>query len=123
MIAAAQLNDIADRLFAAFVAHDLEVVEAMLTANALITQNGITSPVADALTNIAAIRHVIGDHRYEDVRRVVGDNAIVEEHQVRSTTPGGSPVDLAACVVVRVNDDGLITSLDEYVDISTFPQS
>ena len=30
-------------------------------------------------------------------------------------------VNLAACVVVRVNDAGLITSLDEYVDLSTFP--
>jgi len=27
----------------------------------------------------------------------------------------------AACVVVRVDDAGLITSIDEYVDVSTFP--
>ena len=38
-----------------------------------------------------------------------------------STTPTGHAVNLAACVVVRVNDAGLITSLDEYVDLSRFP--
>jgi hypothetical protein len=38
-----------------------------------------------------------------------------------STTPTGHAANLAACVVIRVNDAGLITSLDEYVDLSTFP--
>ena len=33
-----------------------------------------------------------------------------------STTPDGRDIDLAACVVLRVNADGLITRLDEYVD-------
>lgn len=57
-----------------------------------------------------------GQRMDEEVRRVTGHDVIVEEHQVRSTTPAGKQLDLAACVVVRVDGAGLITSLDEYVD-------
>ena len=70
---------------------------------------------------LEGITSVLGNHHYEDVHRVIGDHAVVEEHRVVSTTPTGHAVNLAACVVVRVDDAGLITSLDEYVDLSTFP--
>ena len=48
---------------------------------------------------------------------MVGTDAIVEEHHVVATTPAGRQLDLAACVVVRVDDEGRIVSLDEYVDV------
>ena len=72
-------------------------------------------------TPLEGITAVLGNHHYEDVRRVTGDHAVVEEHRAVSITPSGHAVNLAACVVVRVNDAGLITSLDEYVDLSRFP--
>ena len=112
----AALNDLADRLFDAFVAHDLDTVEEMMAPDAVIIQNGNRMPFAEARVMIEGLVGVLGDHRYEEVRRVIGADAVVEEHQVRSTTPGGHEIDLAACVVVRVNADGKITSLDEYVD-------
>ena len=115
---AAALNDLADRLFDAFVAHDLDTVEALMAPDAVLVQNGNRSTFAESRVRLEAIMAMIGDHRYEEVRRVVGDNAIVEEHQVRSTTPAGKRLDLAACVVVRVNDAGQIVSMDEYVDTS-----
>ena len=115
---AAALNDLADHLFDAFVAHDLDKVVEMMTPDAVVVQNGNSMTVPDAMVMIGSLVDVIGDHRYEEVRRVVGEQAIVEEHRVRSTTPGGHDVDLVACVVVRVDDDGKITSLDEYVDTS-----
>ena len=113
---AAALNDLADRLFDAFVAHDLDTVEEMMAPDAAIIQNGNRMPFAEARVMIEGLVGVLGDHRYEQVRRVIGADTVVEEHQVRSTTPGGHQIDLAACVVVRVNGDGRITSLDEYVD-------
>ena len=113
---AAALNDLADRLFDAFVAHDLDTVEEMMAPDAAIIQNGNRMPFAEARVMIEGLVGVLGDHRYEQVRRVIGADTVVEEHQVRSTTPGGHQIDLAACVVVRVNGDGKITSLDEYVD-------
>jgi ketosteroid isomerase-like protein len=113
---AAALNDLADRLFDAFVAHDLDTVETMMAPHAMFAQNGNSMTFAEARALIEGLTAVLGDHRYEEVHRVVGDRAIVEEHRVRSTTPGGHDVDLAACVVIRVDDEGKIVSLDEYVD-------
>ena len=66
---------------------------------------------------IAALSEVVRDHRYDDVRRVVGDRAVVEEHTVVGVSPSGRPLRLAACVVVRVDDAARITTVDEYVDV------
>lgn len=115
----AALEALAERLFAAFVAHDLDTVETMIASGATFTQNGRASTFAEARPMLEGLRGILGDHRYENVRRVVGANAVVEEHDVVSITPSGTPVHLAACVVLRVGDDGLITSLDEYVDGSS----
>jgi ketosteroid isomerase-like protein len=118
MMDAPDLNAIADRLFDAFVAHDYDVVESMLAEHATLTQNGVTSSFADARPMLEAVTAMIGQHRYDDVRRVIGNDAIVEEHHVVSTTPDGRDLDLAACVVIRVDGEGRITALDEYVDTS-----
>jgi len=113
---AAALNAVADRLFDAFVAHDYDAVIEMMAPDAVVVQNGNSMVLDEALAMIRSVVEIIGQHRYEEVRRVVGDNAIVEEHRVRSTTPGGVELDLSACVVVRLDNDGKIVSLDEYVD-------
>lgn len=110
------LETIAARLFDAFVAADLDTVGEMLAPGAILTQNGNPAGWADARPMIEGLRSVLGDHHYTHVRRVTGDHAVVEEHRVISTTPDGRDIDLAACVVLRVDGDGLITSLDEYVD-------
>ncbi len=114
------LDDLCGRLFDAFVARDLDLVETMLAPGATITQNGHTSTWAEARATIAGLFDVLRDHRYEDIRRVVGDRAVVEEHAVVAHLPDGRPVRLHACVVVRVDDEGRVTSLDEYADASAF---
>ncbi len=111
------LDDLCARLFDAFVAHDLDAVEAMLADGATITQNGRTMTWAVARPMLAAVTDVVRDHRYDEVRRVVGDHALVEEHTVVATSPTGRPLRIAACVVVRVDDDGMITSIDEYLQV------
>lgn len=112
----ASLHELADRLFQLFVDHDFDGVGAMLAPEATLTQNGNTSTYAEARPMLEGITAVIGDHRYENVRRVIGDRAVVEEHDVVSTTPEGRSLRLFACVVIRVDDDGRVVSLDEYVD-------
>lgn len=112
------LEGIAQQLFDAFVRQDLTAVGEMLAPEAIITQNGSSNPWSAARPQLAAMMDWIGDHRYTDVRRVVGENAVVEEHRVVSVTTDGKSIDLLACVVIRTNDAGLITSLDEYVDTS-----
>lgn len=110
------LEDIAARLFNGFVAHDFDLVTSMMAPDAVMVQNGNEMTWDVARPMIEGLRDVIGDHHYTEVRRTTGDNTVVEEHNVVSTTPKGKDIELFACVVVRVNDDGLITRLDEYVD-------
>lgn len=111
------LEQLCARLFDAFVAHDLDQVETMLADDAVITQNGKSMPWSEARPLIAALSDVVGNHRYEDVRRVVGERAVVEEHTVVGVSPSGRPLRLAACVVVRVDEAGAIAAIDEYVDV------
>lgn len=110
------LNDLCARLFDAFVAHDLDAVEAMLAPGATLTQNGTKMTWDVARPAVAAISTALGGHRYTNVRRVIGEHAVVEEHDVVATAPNGDELRLFACVVVRVDDDGRITSMDEYAD-------
>ncbi len=110
------LEAVAGRLFDAFVAHDLDTAGSLFAPDALIVQNGVQMTWAVARPMIAGFRDVLGDHHYTEVRRVTGDQVVVEEHHVVSTTPDGRDVDLPACVVIRVDADGLITRVDEYVD-------
>lgn len=111
------LDELCARLFDAFAAHDLDTVESMLAERAVITQNGRPMRWNEARPMLAAVTDVVRNHRYEDVRRVVGDRAVVEEHAVVAESPSGRPLRLPACVVVRVDNDGLITAIDEYVDV------
>lgn len=110
------LDDLCGRFFDALVAHDHDAVEAMLAPGATITQNGTTMTWPEFEPVLAGITKVLGDHRYDDIRRVVGDRAVVEEHAVVAQQPDGRPVRLHACVVIRVDADARITSVDEYVD-------
>ncbi len=84
-----QLNAIADRLFKAFTDHDYDTVEVMLAKDARLGANGQSYSFEEARPGLEMSRNIIGDHRYEEVQRVIGDNAVVEEHRARSTTPGG----------------------------------
>lgn len=110
------LDALCARLFDAFAAHDLDAVAEMLAPGATITQNGTRMPWAEAREMIAGLMEVLGDYRYEDARRVVGDRAVVEEHLVTAELPNGEAIRLHACAVIRVDDDGRITEIDEYVD-------
>jgi len=87
------LDQLCARLFDAFVDHDLDAVEAMLAGGASITQNGTTMAWSEARPMIAALTDVIRNHRYVDVRRVVGDHAVVEEHTVVGETPAAGRSD------------------------------
>jgi ketosteroid isomerase-like protein len=114
---ATDLDHLCAQLFGAFERHDLDAVEAMLAVGAVITQNGNSMPWTDARPMIAGLLDVIREVRYDDVRRIVGDHVVVEEHTVVGESPTGRPIRLAACAVVRVDDNGLISAIDEYVDV------
>ena len=56
---------------------------------------------------------------YSDVRRVVADRAVVEQHLVTLSRSDGVSVAADLCVVLRFDDDGRIVRLDEYLDGGT----
>lgn len=111
-----ELSGVAERLFQAFVDHDPDTVRALCAPDARFWQAGRgESDLEATLAGIPSMAARIGDHRYEQVRRLVAPDGFVEQHRVRSTLPDGSELDLEACVVVRVDDAGLVIRLDEYV--------
>ena len=84
---AQNLDQLAEKLFAAFVAHDLDLVQSMMTPDATMSQNGAGRSFVAARPMLEGITAVLGNHHYEDVRRVIADHAVVEEHRAVSTTP------------------------------------
>ena len=115
----AQVNDIADRLFAAFSGHDYDGARALFAPDARAWTNatGQENDVDGLLAVLPLLKQVVGAHSYGDVRRVVGPDGFAEQHRVTAVRPDGSHLDLGdVAVVVRLGPDGLITRLDEYVD-------
>jgi ketosteroid isomerase-like protein len=111
------LDALADALFGAFEANDPDAIAACCAPDARFSQNG-SRPVAlsTLLPSFATTRDRIGDHRYTEVRRGLFGDGLVEEHTVETVLPDGRPVRLRACVVLRVDDAGLVTELHEYLD-------
>ena len=76
-------------------------------------------PVRDkprALKVIAWFVDSTTDRRYEVLDRQIFDGGFVQQHVVHAQDSGGAPLAFRACLVVRVNPDGLITRIDEYLD-------
>ena len=57
---------------------------------------------------------------YSDVRRTVADHAVTEQHVVTLTRPDGVEAASDVCVVIRFDDNRLITRIDEYMDAAAF---
>ena len=72
----------------------------------------------DVVPGFAAMRKRMGPWKYSDVERIVGEDGFCEQHVVRFNRPDGQVREFAACVVATVDEHGLITRLDEYLDPS-----
>ncbi len=117
--------DIAARtgaLFAAFEANDAESVAALCAPGCRVKQNN--DPDVDLDTLLVQLRAMLWDAgvttAYSDIRRTVAEGVVTEQHLVTLTRPDGVQALCDACVVVRFDDDGLITRVDEYLDMAAF---
>ena len=112
-----ELSNLADRLFRAFEDHDAETLRELCAPDARFWSSSTKheSGLEDLIAALPAVRKAIGDHRYEEVRRLIAPDGFVEQHAVRSTRPDGRPIDAEVCVVVRVDEDRRIVRLDEYL--------
>ncbi len=114
---------LAERLFKAIEAGDIEAVKEIYTPDAQIwhnTDNLVQSPADNART-LAWITTNLREMAYTQVRRAATDDGFVQQHVLVLTNRAGQRVEVPACIVVRVAD-GHITRLDEYLDSAVLPQ-
>ena len=116
--------DIAERtsrLFDIFESQEFDGLASLLAADATMKQNGNPEHDIDGL--MAFVQGLKNDGvavKYSDVRRSVGDDFVVEQHVVTLTRPDGKSASTDVCVVLRFDDVGMITRIDEYADSAVF---
>lgn len=59
---------------------------------------------------------LLGKPQYLNVRRLYGQDSITEQHTTKFAQNNAARVEAEACVLLRVNPEGQITRLDEYLD-------
>ena len=108
-----------DRIIAAAEAGDPTDLFDIYAPDGVIWHNhdGIEQTVEENARTLRAIAKRVSDRRYTARRIQLFDGGVVQQHVLRGTNVrSGEPVELHACVVVTVNDEGRITRLDEYID-------
>jgi hypothetical protein len=117
------LADITGRLFDIFESQEFEGIEAMLAPDAKLKQNGNPEYGVDGLlAYVQGLKNEGVRIEYSDVRRSVGEGFVVDQHVVTLTRPDGESASTDVCVVLRFDDDGLITRMDEYADSAVFAE-
>ncbi|MEN0134005.1 MAG: nuclear transport factor 2 family protein [Rhodococcus sp. (in: high G+C Gram-positive bacteria)] len=111
------MNDLADRFFAAVSRGDEATLTELYAPDALIWHNddGQEQTVTENLRVLRWLSRTLEDLRYEDIRRHELPHGFAQQHVLRATLPGHGPLEVPACLFVRV-DDGRIARIDEYVD-------
>lgn len=112
------ITSIADRLFAAIEAGDIETVAAMWSDDITVWHMGAARPrdKARALKVIDWFISVTADRTYDVLSRDVFANGFVQQHVLHGTARDGTPYDMRVGIIFKVGPDGLITAIDEYFD-------
>jgi ketosteroid isomerase-like protein len=112
------LTDVADRLFDAIVRSDAAAVAALWDDDVLVRHSGDARD-NDRARALRVISWFIGhttERRYEVIDRRLFDGGFVQQHVLHAAGTGGGTIAMRVCIVIAVNDDGLITRIDEYFD-------
>ena len=111
------MSEVADRLFAAIEAGDLDTVRALYAPDAVIWHNtdGTEQTVEQNLRVLRWVVDHLADRRYKEVRRSTTPTGFVQQHVLRCTRRDGTRVEVPACLVVTCAA-GRITRLEEYLD-------
>jgi ketosteroid isomerase-like protein len=112
------LEALTDGFFAAIVRGDWSDVRSRLHPEARAVQNvgGGEGTAVETLRRMQRLVESMSAISYENVRRVVGPDAVAEQHDVRMTRPDGVDVVLDVCIILCFDDEGRIVRLDEYLD-------
>ena len=115
----AAVDGLADRLFGAIGAGDIDTLRDCMSVDMTVWTNfdGRTVDRDAALATIGwLVVHVNGLH-YEVVERLETSGGFVQRHILRGTSRSGVDIAMPACIVATVAD-GRVTSMAEYLDPS-----
>lgn len=115
----------ADALGAAIHARSHDQVLAIY-ANDIKVFHGSTGGTMGKAENaglLAGVFAITSELEYINVKRHAIDGGVVQQHRLIGKFSEGKELPgLEACLVIKVNDAGLITSIDEYFDGSIFSE-
>jgi len=117
------LTALMDELIRRLATADVDGVAAMCAPHCRFKQNiGDEGGLADLLSLIGGISAAGVKVSYSDIRRVVGERAVAEQHLLTLRRPDGVEMSTDVCVVVRFGADGRVVMIDEYLDGSGLAQ-
>ena len=113
-----ELEDRTRDFFAAIIDRNWSDVLERIHPEARAMQN-ISGEEVDArelLQSMRGLVEALASFAYENPRRIIGENAVVEQHDVRMVRPDGREIVVDVCIALRFDEDGRIRRIDEYLD-------
>jgi ketosteroid isomerase-like protein len=112
------MTAIADRLFSAIEAGDVDTVAAMFSDDVTVWQlgDGKTRDKSRALRVIDWFVSATVDRHYDVLARQAFDGGFVQQHILHGAALDGTPYSMRVAIIIAVGTDGLITRVDEYFD-------
>ncbi len=114
---AASSLEVAEQLFAAIMAGDVEAVRSVYAPDVRVWHNfdGIEQTADENLRVLTWLVRKVKNLRYEEVRRYATPEGFAQQHVLRGTAPNGAELEVPAAMFCTVAD-GKITRLEEYLD-------
>jgi ketosteroid isomerase-like protein len=110
------IEAVADRLFRAIEAHDMDTIEALM-ADDLVMWHSVASTMGrdGALRILQWFTHPAVTIRYEQLEQLIAGDRITRRNVVHVGVEGHDPVELPSCIWLTVRD-GQVYVIDEYTD-------
>lgn len=108
---------IAGRMNAASAANDGEAYAALCAPGAVTWHNfdDLEVPTEHTQRTVAWLHRTVPDLKWTEVGLIPTPSGFVSKSIMTGTAPGG-PLRVHTCVIVTLDDDGLITRVEEYLD-------
>ena len=112
------LEQCTEAFFSAITRGDWEDARQQIHPSASALQNvvGKETNARDLLQSMQSLVESLDCLTYENARRVVGADAVVEQHDVCMIRKDGAEVRLDVCIILRFDAEGMISQIDEYFD-------
>ena len=112
------LDKYADGFFSAITRGDWKDATERIHPSAPAIQNvvGKETNARGLLKSMQSLVESLDRLTYENQRRVVGTDAVVEQHDVCMIRKDGGEMRLDVCIILRFDSEGMIIRIDEYFD-------